>query len=162
MAAPTISVEDARSRLSYDHATGTFTRLVSHGPKPVFLRETKKGYLKIDLMGRRYFAHRLAWYLHYGEWPETMIDHINGDRGDNKIANLRLADAAQNAANAKRYASNTTGFKGVTERRPGEFRARIHKNGKPISLGTFSTPEDAHAAYLRAANDLYGEFTRAA
>ena len=126
------------------------------------LRENEKGYYRIELGGRRYFAHRLAWYLHYGEWPSAMIDHINGDRKDNRIANLRLANQSQNSANAKRYSNNSTGYKGVSERRPGQFRASVRKDGKLRHLGTFSTPEAAYDAYVEAANDLHGSFARTA
>lgn len=167
MASPTFTAEELRQHLIYDPATGLFIRGPATRKKclvglPVCMTENHKGYYRLDVMGRTFFAHRLAWMIVTGEWPDGIIDHINGDRKDNRIANLRPADQSQNSSNAKKYSNNTTGYKGVTERRPGEFRARIQKDGKSVSLGTFSTPEQAHAAYVDAANDLHGEFARAA
>lgn len=157
-----LTYEDVALRLSYDPSTGRFERVGPYKGKGLYVRETYKGYLKIQIMGERIFAHRLAWLLHHKRWPEEMIDHVNGDRSDNRIENLRSASAHQNAANSKIYSSNTTGFKGVSERRPGEFRARIQVNGKSLSLGTFPTPEKAHEAYEAAANQNFGEFARTA
>lgn len=89
------------------------------------------------------------------------IDHINGDTLDNRRENLRVATHSQNLANSKRYAHNTTGFKGVQRssvRKP--YVAVIIKDGKTHRLGYFNDPEEAHKAYVRAANLLFGEFAR--
>jgi hypothetical protein len=165
MAAPEFSAEELRSHLEYDPETGVFIRGAATRKKsliglPVHMTETRKGYCKIDVMAGTYFAHRLAWMITYGEWPEGIVDHINGDRKDNRIANLRLADASQNAANSKIYKTNTSGFRGVSERSPGKFRAYVYKDKKMIRLGQFSTAEEAYAAHVAAAKELHGEFFR--
>lgn len=115
------------------------------------------GYREIYYDGERYVAHRLAWFLFYGEWPEGQIDHINGVRDDNRIGNLRVATNSQNKANSRKPRTNTTGYKGVQPR--GErWIAQIKHGGKRRFLGTFPTPEEAHQAYCRAAAETFGTF----
>lgn len=75
-----------------------------------------RGYLKFEWKGLKFYAHRLAWYLHYGEWPGCNIDHINGDKSDNRIANLRLCDHKENGRNRPKPGHNTSGFTGVWSR----------------------------------------------
>ena len=106
-----------------------------------------------------YRAHRLIWLMYHGQWPPQEIDHINGDRADNRIVNLRLATASQNRANSKVYKTNRCGFKGVARTPYGRWVARIHFE-KTKYLGTFDTPEEAHAAYVRAAQAAHGIFAR--
>lgn len=96
-----------------------------------------------------------------GEWPADMIDHKNRDRTDNRWENLREATRSQN--NANRRASSTHGFKGATfNRRQGRWMAQTKVNGKRVYLGYYDTPEEAHAAYVAAAERYFGEFARAA
>lgn len=161
MSSAAITAEDVAKTLSYIADTGAFIRTKGAGNgKPAFLRETYKGYLKVQVCGKRMFAHRLAWLMHYGEWPDCLVDHVNGDRKDNRIKNLRLADASQNAANAKIYKTNTSGFKGVSERSPGKFRAYVYKDKKMIRLGQYPSAELAYAAHVAAAQAVHGEFFR--
>jgi hypothetical protein len=92
-----------------------------------------------------------------------VIDHINGDRLDNRIENLRTATYSQNSANAKRHSRNTSGLKGASKRFKngkwtGRWQASITYQRKQINLGYFDTKEEAHAAYLEAARRLQGEF----
>ena len=118
------------------------------------------GYRRILIYKRTYLAHRVVWAFFYGTWPTKHLDHINGNRDDNRIENLREASARENMHNRKLQADNTTGFKGVI--RDGyRFRARIKVNGKQTSLGSFKTAEEAHTAYCAAADKHYGEFARA-
>jgi AP2 domain len=77
------------------------------------------------------------------------------------IANLRLATRSQNKANTARYSNNSTGFKGVERTPYGRFKASIRKDRKPYYLGTFGDPREAHAAYDRAAREMFGEFANA-
>lgn len=89
------------------------------------------------------------------------IDHRDGNSLNNRRANLRLATHAQNQHNRKAYATNTSGYKGVSYYRPtGKWVARIELKGKCKGLGYFFTPEAAHAAYIAAAKELHGEFAR--
>lgn len=109
--------------------------------------------------GKSYKAHRLAWLYMHGELPDKSIDHINGLKTDNRIANLRLATNAQQKQNRPRNLNNSSGYKGVA-RAETKWRARINANGRHYYLGRFDTPEDAHNAYVAAAHRLHGEFAR--
>jgi hypothetical protein len=98
---------------------------------------------------RRYYAHRLAWLYVHGEWP-NVIDHINGDAGDNRIANLRSCSQQRNMQNI-RASRNKHGLTGVVfHRKSGLFHATIKVNKRATSLGYYKTAEEAHDAYLRA------------
>jgi hypothetical protein len=124
---------------------------------------TPKGYWKIGVDGHRYHAHCLAWLYMTGEWCELDIDHRNGDRADNRWSNLREATRTQNNGNGKRPRNNSTGFKGVHFfKQTGRYQAGITVDGRRQHLGYFSDPEDAHAAYLNAAEKYFGEFARGA
>lgn len=117
------------------------------------------GYIRVEVDGRAMSAHRVAWFLHYGSWPADQVDHINKDKTDNRIGNLREATNGQNRANTR--SSSKHGLKGVAfkpwlKERPWE--ARITSNKKVISLGCYPTKEEAHNAYCDAAKRLHGEF----
>jgi hypothetical protein len=121
-----------------------------------------KGHLIVGIDGVKIYAHRVAWAMYFGEWPANFIDHIDGDGMNNAILNLREATRAQNMANMKRPATNSSGFKGVHfHRQSNKWRARIRDNGVHRSLGLFDAPEQAHAAYMDAALRMKGEFARA-
>lgn len=117
-----------------------------------------KGYRRVKYQHRYYAAHRLIWLHVHGDWPVAQIDHINGDRADNRPANLRMATPSQNAANRRQCFAH---LKGVRRYRSGRFGASIKHNGLDRYLGSFSTAEAAHAAYMEAAVELFGEFARA-
>jgi hypothetical protein len=120
-------------------------------------------YSRVTFGGRRIYCHRLAWALHYGEWPKASIDHVNGDKGDNRIVNLRLADQAQNGHNRGANSNNKAGLKGVCfHRGTGKWKAEIMARGKRRHLGLFQTPKEAHAAYSAAAASLHQDFARVA
>ncbi len=97
----------------------------------------------------------------HGEIPLGMtVDHINGDKGDNRIANLRLATDSENSCHRPKKSDNISGCKGVYQRENGKYRAVITSKKQRISLGTFNTKEEAYAAYCEAARRLHGKFAR--
>lgn len=107
-------------------------------------------------------AHRAAWLLHYGSWPEHEIDHIDGNRSNNAISNLRPATHTQNQWNKRICARNKSGYRGVHFMKAnGKFRAQIVTNGVRRHVGLFDTAEQAHAAYIAAAASQRGEYATA-
>ena len=164
-----ITASYLRSRIDYDPETGVFT----WKERPVRCRNDKvwnakyagrtagatdtKGHIQIKIDRKAYFAHRLAWFLQYGQWPDGEIDHKNRIRDDNRLINLRSATSAQNSANMKTPETNTSGVRGVRWQQYG-WRAQISVRGKKIHLGMFDTKEAASEAYRAAADKFHGEF----
>lgn len=109
-------------------------------------------------------AHLLAWLYMTGEWPADEVDHEDTHRSHNWWSNLRAATSAQNAANRRTNVNNALGLKCVSRvARPGkQYRARIYIAGKRVHLGYFRTAEEASAAYFKKAQEVFGEFARAA
>lgn len=159
-----LTVELLRSVLSYNADTGEFRWLVSRGNKKsgdVAGKHACNGYWRIKLFGKEYPAHRLAWFVFYGVWPDNQIDHINLDKIDNRIANLRQATVAENQRNKHHQSNNTSGFKGVSKfKRIGKWRSEIMVDGHKHYLGSFATAEEAADAYAEAATMLHAEFAR--
>jgi hypothetical protein len=119
------------------------------------------GYRYIRYKKSLLLAHRVAFAVHYGRWP-NQVDHINLNRSDNRLCNIREATNAQNNRNKSVQSNNTSGFKGVTfNRATNKFQAKITLDGKTRSLGYFSTAEDASAKYNIAAKEIHGEYARA-
>lgn len=104
-----------------------------------------KGYVVITLFGVTYQAHRLAWLHYYGQFPDKQIDHIDHNRTNNRIANLRETSSHTNMKNKSLYTTNTTGYSGVTPHGD-SWLARIGVNGTKVLLGTFRTFDEAVAA----------------
>lgn len=149
-----LTQERLKELLSYDPETGVFcwlsnrTSSVRAGHQAGYLNAT--GYRTVVVDGRKHWEHRLAWLYMHGKWPDHYIDHINGVKDDNRIANLRDVTKQANQQNEKRArSSNKTGFLGVTN--VGNlFGARIYINKKLKYLGYFKTPEEAYEVYLDA------------
>jgi hypothetical protein len=155
-----LKVERLRELFDYNPNTGVFHWRVSHGsmrPGREAGTWNRHGYRVITINKMAYGAHRLAWLFVYGEHPTQDIDHINGKRDDNRIANLRQRPARETAWN--RATHNLTGFKGVT-RRGSRYEARFRTNGKEASLGTYGTAKEAGAAFRGAFRMEYGELPR--
>jgi len=151
--------------LEYDPVYGIFIWIESR-PKckkgSVAGSLNKDGYIYICINGIRYTAQRLAWLFFYNEDPGIkQVDHINGDKVDNAIKNLRLATQAENMRNRTYHKRNKLKIKGVsyhaTKRK---YVAKICIDYKSIHIGYFDTPELAHMAYCKAAAELHGEFAR--
>lgn len=161
------TMAELRQLLAYDPATGTFMWLVRPSAKvaPGSVAgkvRPRDGYRLICVRGKHYYAHRLAFYFINGRWPEGQIDHINGNRDDNRQHNLREASPSQNAGNSGLRSNNNSGFKGVHFAKTHNlWRARIKWGDRYKSLGYFSTPEAAHGAYMAAAHRIFGAFARA-
>ena len=121
-----------------------------------------RGYIRIGVNGESYLAHRLALLLSgMTLMDRDQVDHINGDRSDNRLSNLRIATHSENCQNAKARKDNATGLKGVGyDRRRGMWRARIKFDRSAKWLGYFNSPEEAHAAYCAEAIKLHGPFHR--
>ena len=119
------------------------------------------GYLTGRIMGKTYYAHRVAWLMMHKEWPSMWIDHINGDRADNRSCNLRQVNKWQNARNTAARRSSTSGFLGVSwNTRRSKWECRIKANGKLLCLGMFSDEVDAAMAYNEAAKLHFGDYAR--
>jgi hypothetical protein len=115
-----------------------------------------KGYRVGGVFTRRYSAHRVAYALYHGYWPPEEVDHIDGDRANNRISNLRSVSKAMNLRNQKRYKSNTSGHIGVSfVKATGKWRAQIRVDTRGKHIGTFTNIEDAIAA-RKAAEEGHG------
>lgn len=139
----------------YDEVRGIFTKLIttSHnskkGTNPSCVNNN--GYLCVRVLGRLYTQHRLAWLYVHGKFPAGQIDHINGDRQDNRISNLRDVGTLTNNRNRLHNKNNTSGYRGVTfDKANNKWMAQITVDNKNIKLGRFDKPELAYAAYLEA------------
>jgi hypothetical protein len=123
---------------------------------PALNANAGRGYLGGRIFDKAYKAHRVAWAVHYGEWPQDHIDHINHDRKDNRIANLRVVTSEQNNRNTKLSSTNTSGVNGVSWcQKSKRWAAYIRVADRKIHLGQFRNIEDAEAA-RRKANAEYG------
>jgi len=160
------TIDCLRKRLRYEPETGKlFWRDCEDMPRrwigrwalqEAFTAKDKSGYKIGAVSYKTLKAHRVAWAIHYGEWPSDHIDHINGITDDNRIVNLRVVTNQENMRNKSMRLSNTSGFTGVYWHKPnGRWQARINVNGRGKSLGLFDTIEEAAAARV-AANVLYG------
>lgn len=126
--------------------------------KPAF-NSPKHGYMQGEFMGKKYGAHRIVWALHYGVWPDHHIDHINEDKSDNSLENLRVANRYENAQNRGAQVNNTSGLKGVWfDNGRGCWRATIRAFGRKYELGYYASKELAHNAYIEKSRELHGEF----
>ena len=158
---PPLTAERLRERLSYCPETGVFRWLGARQNKGSITGGLHNGYCRIKIDGRKYYAHRLVWLYVHGCWPRGDIDHRNGVRDDNRLANLREATESENSRNAKRRSNNTSGFKGANWcSREAKWRAQIDVGRRKINLGYHDTPEAAHAAYRAAAKKHFGAFAR--
>lgn len=148
-------------RINYDPTTGNFSWRVS---APGISAGKSAGY--VSLFGYRVIcvnrkairAGRLAWFLFYGKWPDGEIDHINNNRLDDRISNLRVVDRSGNSQNRRSAMANnkSCGLLGATwNKQHKRWQAKIVASKIRYHLGYFDTPEDAHAAYMKAKDRLH-------
>jgi len=145
-------MEHLKTHLHYDPNTGLFTWLqptsnrVKAGAQAGKLR--KDGYVSIGLNGRQILAHRLAWLYTHGNWPAKEIDHINRNRQDNRIDNLRDVTRSENALNIGPHADGSSGSRGVSwdKIRKG-WRVQLRIKGKQTYVGVFKNIDEAILAY---------------
>lgn len=156
-----IELDRLKTLLSYCPDTGDF-RWLRNRPNGMKVGDiagcqNKDGYIVITILGRQYPAHRLAWFYMKGEW--CLVDHRDSEGSNNRWNNLREATQQQNCQNRRGSGKYLKGT--YFNARDRIWTARIMKDGCHRHLGTFHSEVDAHAAYVRAASDLFGEFARA-
>ena len=153
-----LTQKELKALVEYDQDTGVFiwkprehnSKFTSVFAGKVAGRIANNGYADICIHYKRFGAHRLAWLYVTGQWP-VEIDHINGDRADNRFENLRNCTHIENCQNYGVRASNKSGFTGASlHRKSGLWRASIRANGRVKHLGVHKTPQEAHEAYLAA------------
>ena len=154
-----ISVESARELLEYNPITGTLTWKLHRGggvrKGDIAGRISNRGYRAIKLQGIQYQAHRLAWLIYYGKFPENQIDHINGDKLDNRLCNIRDVTHRENAQNRKIHRQGKlTGATWCGGKRRKCWVSQAKVNRKTVFIGMFQTPEEAHNAYIHFITSL--------
>lgn len=159
-----LSPSEIQERLSYSSETGCFTwkqpgKKVVVGARAGTVKP--HGYEVIGLGYDQHYSHRLAWLFMTGAWPIGQVDHINGDRADNRFANLRLASHAENQRNRGLQRNNQSGTAGVHwAARESRWIAKIKLNGKTAQIGIFTSRNAAIAARKAAEQAMFGKFTR--
>lgn len=158
---PPLTLGDVEPLFHFDPATGRLYWKVARGNQAagsVAGSRYKKG-IRVNVNGHRYYVHHIVWLFATGTWPDREIDHRDGDNTNNRPNNLRLATPSQN--NANRRAWGRHGVKGVRQHGK-SFQARISINGHKIHLGTFKCKHEAHRVWFEKAQEIHGEFARAA
>ena len=163
-----LTAERLREALDYNPATGELVWKINPPRKKNFVgrragSRLATGYLGVTIDQRKCLAHRLAWLHAHGQWPVGQIDHLNGDRSDNRISNLRDVPQKVNLENRRnvRAGKKTSRLLGVfpVESRRNPWGAAIRVERKKIHIGVFPSEEAAHAAYLEAKRRLHAGCT---
>jgi len=162
----TLTVDRLKQLFSYNPETGDFTYLTQASKKTkigdIAGGLDDQGYRRIRVDGKKYRAHRLAFFYMTGKWPTDDLDHHDLNKDNNRWGNIRTASKSQNMANKSTPKNNTSGFKGVYWRKKSNaWYAVIGVNGKQQHLGQYTCPVAAHLSYIVAANKEFGEFARA-
>ena len=153
-----MSINELKQVLSYDPETGDFTWTNNASYKCFVGKKAgspSNEYVAIRYKCKVYKAHRLAWAFVHGDYPTQVIDHINGDKSDNRIINLRDVSRKENQQNIKSaLVTNKSGYLGVSPA-DNKWKATIRVSGQYKYLGLFDTPELAHAAYIDAKRQFH-------
>jgi hypothetical protein len=149
------------SVLEYNPDTGIFNWLISPkrgipaGSVAGFLNN---GYIQISYKRKHYNAHTLAWLYCNKNLPSGILDHIDCNKSNNRISNLRIVDHTLNRINTLTRHDNTSGYKGVSyDKKSKKWRAQINHDKQRIYLGVYESPEEAFEAYCEIGKELYGE-----
>jgi len=138
-------------RYTYNPATGA---IVNKKTGYCSTRPDKDGYLRLNIRGKQFYQHRVAWFISTGLWPDS-IDHINGVKTDNRAVNLRSVSHEENMRNQKKHATNKSGHVGVCwDKRSSKWRAFIYVNSKYKHLGLHLKLDDAVSARKQAENNF--------
>jgi hypothetical protein len=160
-----LTIDRINQLVSIDFETGVLTWIDNYqrpdliGKRAGWLNE---GYWRVSIDGHSYYCCQIVWFVGHGIWPDKTLDHIDLDKANDALSNLRLATKGQNCLNSKLSSRNTSGFRGVsfcntTQR----WRSSIRINGREKNLGRYDTPEEAHEAWKAAAASAFGsEFIR--
>lgn len=155
-----LTQDQLKSLIKYNPSTGIFFRQINRTER-IAGTISKNGYVQIGISGKRYYAHRLAWLYVFGEIPIGDIDHKNGEKSDNRIANLRIATRSQNIMNVGIKSNNTSGVKGVSWiKKRGKWQALVCINGLNNHLGLYDDIKKAEEAVVRFRECMLGEFSR--
>jgi hypothetical protein len=155
-----LTYEQAHNLLRYDETTGDLywkADVAKNVKAGMVAGKSRKRdlYKTLNYQKRQHQAHRVVWLMMHGSYPKEFIDHINGDRTDNRLCNLREADRHINAQNVRKpNKGNTSGYLGVSFKR-GAYEANLNCGKKTIYLGRYSDPKIAHEAYLEAKRVLH-------
>lgn len=156
-------LEAISKQLRYDPDTGNlFWKQSKPGVRRNGLAggDMGRGYFGVKVSGTRYRSHHVAWFLYYGVWPSSEVDHINCDRGDNRVTNLRLSNRSNNIANSLPRKGSSE-YKGVSfHRGQGKWQSRVCKDGVSYSLGYFDSEKEAALAYDNKARELFLDWAR--
>lgn len=160
-----LTLAELKDYLSYNKDTGDFTWKVSRAGKAkvgvVAGHKQVGGYCQIKLKGKLYKAHRLVWFYSYGEWPESFIDHVDGDTLNNKVENLREATSRENGLNRIPKKRGSSEYLGVCwHNQAKKWLVRGKLPNKRIHLGLFMEEKQAAEAYNTFAKEHYGNFAR--
>ena len=150
--------------LNYNPETGVISKFIKCKGRDVevgYVKDTGYRDIKIYIgnKNKRLSAHRLAWFFYYGYLSEIEIDHIDRNKDNNRISNLREATKQQQRYNIERQSNNTSGYRGVVWRKDrNKWEARLQINGRLKRFGTFSCPKEASLVIEAKAKELHGEF----